>query len=90
MVFRVLLPPEENAFKDDLHEESVGDAKDSSRKIPHLDDLDGLGILRDEGEGDKPSSSVIMFRGRQVVGFGRTYERKKEKLDQGTKSRNFL
>jgi len=48
MVLRVLLPPEENTLKDDLHEECVESERSGSREIPHLNDFDGLGILRDE------------------------------------------
>jgi len=48
MILRVLLPPEENTFEDNLHEECVESGRSVSREIPHLNDFDGLGILRDE------------------------------------------
>lgn len=61
MIFHVLLPPEENAFKNDLGKGSFSNERCGSHEIPHLDDLDGLGILGDERDGDKPRMSVIMF-----------------------------
>lgn len=48
MVLRVLLPPEENTFEDNLHEEFIESERSGSREIPHLNDLDSFGILCDE------------------------------------------
>ena len=77
MVLRVLLPPEEDTFEDYLHEGSV-ENEGSRCQSPHLNNFDGLGILRDERQGDKPSSPVSELRGGPAVGFGRTHDRKKE------------
>ena len=48
MVLRVLLPPEENTFKDDLHEECFESERSGSHENSHLNDFDGLRILRNE------------------------------------------
>lgn len=78
MVLHVLLPPEENAFENDLHEESIDNGRSRFREFSHLNDLDRLGVLCDERQGNKPSFPVIMFRGRPAARLSRTYDRKKE------------